>query len=63
MFLRDSARLWCGMRRYSSNRITDGKRIATRAECRKCPFSSSVMATPFNTSTSARRAAQTLIGS
>src|SRR5579864_3464063 len=51
------------MRRYSSRRMTDGSRMATRAECRKCPFSSSVMATPLSTSTRARRAAQTLIGS
>ena len=63
MFLRDSARLWCGIRRYSSRRITEGRRMATRAECRKCPFSSSVIATPFNTSTIALRAAQTLMGS
>src|SRR5579864_4716165 len=63
MFLRESARVWCGMRRYSSRRMTEGTRMAMRAAWRKCPFSSSVMATPFNTSTMARRAAQTLIGS
>src|SRR5579863_9922344 len=63
MFLRESARVWCGMRRYSSSRITEGTRIESRAACRKCPFSSSVMATPFSTRTIARRAAQTLMGS
>src|SRR5580658_11045737 len=31
MFFRDNALDWCGMRRYSSNRITEGTRIATRA--------------------------------
>src|SRR6266850_4216970 len=63
MFLRDSARVWCGIRRYSNNRITDGTRTATRAACRKCPFSSSARATPLSTSTIARRAAHTLMGS
>src|ERR1035438_1104094 len=63
MFLRERARDWCGIRRYSSRRMTDGTRMATRAACRKCPFSSSVMAMPLSTSTMARRAAQTLIGS
>src|SRR2546423_1580962 len=63
MFLRDSARVWCGMRRYSSRRMTEGTRMEKRAECRKWPFSSSVMATPFSTSTMARRAAHTLMGS
>src|ERR1700676_2408542 len=63
MFLRDKARDWCGMRRYSSRRITEGTRMATLAAWRKWPFSSSVMATPFSTRTIARLAAQTLIGS
>src|SRR6478736_5119067 len=35
MFLRDKARVWCGMRRYSSSLITDGTRMASRAACRK----------------------------
>ena len=33
MFLRESARVWCGMRRYSSRRITEGRRTGLRAEC------------------------------
>ena len=37
--------------------------MVKRAACRWCPFSSSVMATPFSTSTTARRAAQMLMGS
>jgi hypothetical protein len=51
------------MRRYSSKRITLGSRTALRAEWMCCVDSSSADATPFNTSTSARRAAQMLIGS
>ena len=39
------------------------KGLANRAACRKCPFSSSGMASPFRTSTMARRAAQILMGS
>jgi len=45
---RERARDWCGMRRYSSKRMTEGTRSARRAACRKCPFSSSVIATPFS---------------
>jgi hypothetical protein len=63
MFLRESARVWCGIRRYSSRRITDGSRTAERAEWMALMVSSSAEATPFNTRTSARRAAQILIGS
>src|SRR6266404_1888072 len=63
MFLRDSARVWCGMRRYSSRRITEGTRMVKRVECRKWPFSSSARATPLSTRTIARRAAHTLMGS
>jgi len=63
MFLRESARVWCGMRRYSSRRMTDGSAMRIRAACRTWPCSSSVRATPFSTSTSARRVPQMLIGS
>ena len=31
MFLRDSARVWCGMRRYSRSRMTEGSRMLRRA--------------------------------
>jgi len=63
MFLRERARVWCGIRRYSSSRITDGSRTNARAECTALLDSSSADATPFKTSTRARRAAQMLIGS
>ena len=36
MFLRESARVWCGIRRYSRSRITDGSRTAAREECTAC---------------------------
>src|SRR5580698_3787278 len=51
------------MRRYSSRRITDGTRMASRAACSSWPLASSIMATPFSTRMMARRAAHTLIGS
>jgi hypothetical protein len=63
MFLRESARVCRGMRRYSSRRMTLGKRTELRAECTAVTDTSSADATPFSTSTRARRAAQTLIGS
>src|ERR1017187_314512 len=63
MFLRESARVWCGILRYSSSRITLGIATVNRAACSTAPCSSSVRATPFSTSTSARRAPQMLIGS
>src|SRR6201996_1245012 len=63
MFLRLNARVWCGILRYSSNRITLGIATRIRAACSTAPCSSSVLATPFSTSTSARLAPQMLIGS
>ena len=63
MRLRESERACIGMRRYSSKRMTLGTAIACRAECTCELECSSVAATPFRTSTSARRAAHTLIDS
>ena len=48
---------------YSSSRITDGVGIENRAECNHFEELSSACATPFKTSTTARRAVHTLIGS
>src|SRR6516225_7442321 len=51
------------MCRNSRSRMTDGMRTATRAEWMKPPFSSSVVATPLSTKTTARRTGVTLMGS
>src|SRR5258708_15022115 len=63
IFLRESARLCCGICRYASNRITEGTLCACAAECTSALCISSACATPFSINTIARRTAVTLIGS
>ena len=63
MFFRDSARVWGGILRYSSNRMTLGSAKARRLACRNTSACASAEATPFRISTIARLAAQMLIGS
>src|ERR1035441_9303745 len=63
MFLRERARVWWGMRRYSSKRMTEGMAMRVRWAWRVRPCSSSVLAMPLSTRTKARRAPQMLMGS
>jgi hypothetical protein len=63
MFFRERARVWCGIRRYSSSRITDGTFKQRLAEWICEGATSSADATPFKIKIKARRAAQMLIGS
>src|SRR5229473_1441452 len=63
MFLRESARVWCGMRRYSRSRITEGTRIARRAIVLVLKGVAMTEEENGHFLHAARRAAQTLIGS
>src|SRR2546428_381400 len=47
MFLRESDRVWCGMRRYSSSRITEGSSTVRRVEWTACGVTSSADAQPL----------------